>query len=258
MSKSLQLLLASWSDELFARVDRVRSLIGDAHWATDGAHKESLLRTFIASRLPSTVAAGHGFLLDSATDACSREIDVLIRDCLHSAPLFDESGITICHPQSISAYIEVKSDFRADSLENALKLVSDTQKLVCASADAPNVWRGICFTGESSGRSDESLFETLVGKLTETCDSLTVAAAASVDYLPICILCLNRFCAFIGRGQGNSRCRLRYFATERLSFAVGMADMLSHVYARAGVLASQPLDESVERAVRVVPMSKEI
>lgn len=251
--KSLERLLESWSNEFAARVDRVRALIGGAHWLTDGMHKERLLQAFIAARLPSTVVAGHGFLLDSAVDRCSREIDVLIRDCQHSVPFLDESGITICHPQAVRAYLEVKSELNAATLEAALSLVADTQDLVCSSTDEAYIWRGICFTSESSQRTDESLLKTLHEKLSSAIACEDPTSSRPLNRLPTCIFCLDRFVAFSRPDPRSQRCRLRYFPTRHLSFAVAIADMLSHIYSRTGIRSFQPLDDGIEQVVDVAP-----
>jgi hypothetical protein len=258
MKRSFEALLESWSNEFAARTNRVRALIGDAHWLSDGMHKERLLQGFIIQRLPSTVAAGHGFLVDPNSERCSPELDVLIRDCLHSAPLLDESGITICHPQSLMAFFEVKSNFTATTLEEALALVAETQEIISGSNEPSAVWRAIVFTGEYAERTDDSILGTLTEKIGALCDALTCANGQHVHYLPTCIFCVDRFIAFLGASQNGGRCKLRYFSTGRLSFATGITDMLSHVYSRAGVQSFQPLDESVEQAVRVPPTMCEL
>ena len=89
--RSLQTLLESWSGELSARANRIRLLIGDAHWLSDGMHKEQILEDFIATRLPDGMGTGHGFLLDLRADLCSNEIDLFVRNRVHCAPLLDES-----------------------------------------------------------------------------------------------------------------------------------------------------------------------
>lgn len=258
MSASLAALLSSWSAEFSARASRVRSLIGENHWLSDGTHKERLLQSFLSARVPKTVAVDHGFLLNPSRDDCSREVDVLLRDCLHSAPLFDESGITICHPESAIGYIEAKSTIGANSFGAALELISNTQRLISTCANPRKVWRGVYFAHAESDRTDESLFEMLVGKIVQVCDSIGHDPNECSVNLPNCIVCLDRFCAFIDAGRAGGRSRLRYFALKDLSFAVGMADLLSHVYERASVRGIQPLDEGVERVVTVTPLVKEV
>jgi hypothetical protein len=184
---------------------------------------------------------------------------VLIRDCLHSAPLLDESGITICHPQAVQAYLEVKSNLTAATLEGSLTLIRKTQHLIGHSNDASAVWRGICFTGEKDKRSDASLIETIAEKVAQSCDQMDPGSDQHAGLLPMCILCVDRFVLFIGPNQGvGARCRLRYFPTGRLSFAIAISDMLSHIYSRAGIRSFQPLDESVERVVHVSPTIREV
>lgn len=73
--------LESWSDELLSRASRVRNLIGDAHWLSDGHHKEELVRAYLVRHLPKAYRISRGFIC--STDAKTRvspEIDVLITD----------------------------------------------------------------------------------------------------------------------------------------------------------------------------------
>jgi len=58
--------LGSWAAELGARQNRVRMLIGDAHWLSDGHHKEAILREssgieFRWTRIWAKVSAGGVF-----------------------------------------------------------------------------------------------------------------------------------------------------------------------------------------------------
>jgi len=257
MDRSLKTLLESWSMELLARTNRVRALIGDAHWLSDGMHKERLVQAFVAARLPATLSADHGFVLDLAADECSPEIDVFVRDAAHSTPLLDESGITICHPLSVLAYCEVKSNFAAGSLASALQLIATTQKLICKSVDDARVWRAVCFMGCSESRTNQSYLDTISAQLAQACDSLGNRGENCCRYLPTAIMCLERFCAFIGPGSQGTRGRVRFFAAEQLSFAVGLADMLAHIYAHSGMHKFNPLDEAIEQIVRLSPDVRE-
>jgi hypothetical protein len=155
MDRSLRKLLESWSDEISSRANRVRSLIGDAHWLSDGTHKERLIQEFLVPRLPTSLAVEHGFFLDLAADQVSNEIDLFVRDTSRTAPLLNESGLSICHPRAVLAYWEVKSDFRSNSLADALQLVANTQGLVERSREPAEVWRASCFVGMSEQRTDE-------------------------------------------------------------------------------------------------------
>ena len=77
--------LSSLAKELSSSSDRVRDLIGNAHWLTDGHHKEHLLRSVLARHLPSGMVAARGFVLDPSSEGvCSTEQDILVVDCLAS------------------------------------------------------------------------------------------------------------------------------------------------------------------------------
>jgi len=66
--------LASLSAELRAQATRVRDLIGDRHWLSDGHHKEYLLKDMLARHVPSSVAVSRGFVTHpNRADLVSRE-----------------------------------------------------------------------------------------------------------------------------------------------------------------------------------------
>lgn len=87
--------LESWSDELLSRSQRVRRLIGDAHWLSDGLHKEELIREFLARYLPPTLRVSRGFIVPADHElSVSGEIDVLITDTKTEPPWFSEGNDT--------------------------------------------------------------------------------------------------------------------------------------------------------------------
>jgi len=249
--RSISKLLESWSTEITNSANRVRLLIGDAHWLTDGAHKENLVREFIRTRLPTGAQATHGFLLSSGeTFACSPEIDVLIRDSRSSCSFFDEGGVTICDGRSVLAYWQVKSAFAASSLSDALAHVHAVQGVLTLDERETQVWRGVCFMQCEDKLTDESILSTIKGQIRK----LQSTPEALVSSLPTCVLALPRFALFIDRGGPGECWRLRYFRANALSFAVGVADMLSHVYAKYSDRHTQPLDQVLETLVDVTPI----
>jgi hypothetical protein len=85
VSANLPAYFATWSDEITSRADRVRNLIGDKHWLSDGTYKEFLIREFLARYLPSHLNVSRGFIRHLEIDAVSPEIDILIADpCSHA------------------------------------------------------------------------------------------------------------------------------------------------------------------------------
>jgi len=79
----------SLSAELAAQASRVRQLIGDVHWYTDGALKEALLLDAIRRRIPFGTVARRGFVLSDDLTKCSTEQDCLIQDRALSSPVFE-------------------------------------------------------------------------------------------------------------------------------------------------------------------------
>ena len=102
--------LKSIADEMSSQAARVRNLIGDSHWLSDGHHKEYLLRSVLERHCPASVIVSRGFVLDPGnTSVRSTEQDILIIDNRFEAPLFHQGGLAIVFPSSVVASIEVKT-----------------------------------------------------------------------------------------------------------------------------------------------------
>jgi hypothetical protein len=258
--KSMATLLASWAAEIANSSNRVRNLIGDAHWLTDGTHKENLIREFIRPRLPPGIQGTHGFLLSPSAELhCSPEIDVLIRDCSSSCAYFDEGGITICDAIAALAYWQVKSQFSASSLSDALDHVRLVQQVIAPDDRKTKVWSGVCFIDCPDSRTDESILSTVGEQVRNLMRANSERDSGHlVDMFPTCIVALNRFAIFIDIPSTGSGCRLRYFPTAELSFSIAVADMLSHVYAQTSVRVMQPLDRVLEDIVQTAPTILEV
>ena len=121
----------SLSAELDVQADRVRSLIGGSHWASDGGHKEALLRGLIEGVMPSGTVVARGFLVNPITPAdCSREQDVVVIDTSSEPPLFNYGGLVITSSEQAYACLSVKSAFGKqeflDSLDGFLSVPKNT------------------------------------------------------------------------------------------------------------------------------------
>jgi hypothetical protein len=144
------LFAASLVDEVLAKADRVRNLIGGVHWPSDGAYRERILREAIRTACPSSVRVGDGFLctaggpyvvdkrwlypgelpfVDDATNELliSRQIDVLIYQDSMFAPLFRDESFAVVPASTALAAVEVKTSWNyggdelATSVDNVLK-----------------------------------------------------------------------------------------------------------------------------------------
>lgn len=98
--------LRSLSSEIDALKNRVRDLIDDEHWLTDGEWKESVLRIILRRYLPANIGVGRGFVI--RPDSCSRQIDILLFDS--SKPtIYRDGDLVMVTPDAVVGIIEVKT-----------------------------------------------------------------------------------------------------------------------------------------------------
>lgn len=130
----------SIAKEFKALKDRVRNLIGDAHWGEEGRYKEAVLRNVINRFLPRDISLGTGFILTKAEDGnrliVSSQIDIIVYQ--NTIPvIFKEGEFIITTPDNVLGIIEVKTriDMRnmkktIDKFEENGKLIQRSRKLV--------------------------------------------------------------------------------------------------------------------------------
>lgn len=103
--------------ELEATKNRVRDLIGSAHWASDGSHKEILLRRILERHLPEDLSVCTGFVYKNAE--ISNQIDVLVLD-KSGYTLFKEGEFVIVTPHAVRAIIEVKTSLERSGIDECV------------------------------------------------------------------------------------------------------------------------------------------
>jgi len=236
--------LKSWSLELLSRADRVRQLIGDAHWLSDGHHKEELLREFLARYLPRDLIISRGFV--TAADVagrCSPEVDVLISDLCLNPPLFCEGGLQIVDPSSVLAHIEVKTTFSRAKLEDALAASTRTSAVIGIKRDTSLVWSGVQFL---TGAGDaESVLNTIEAAIRETARRNSEEGGIQVCVWPSAITIVDSGVVFLtARDARTVDCRL--FQIGTLSLPCCLADLFGHVRRIRGGVPLGGLDDVVE------------
>lgn len=113
--------LPSISAELLARAGRVRALIGDRHWLTDGHHKEELLRELLRQHLPSPIRVSRGFVLDPTGEVePSREQDILLLNETSERPVFSTGDTVFTGASTVAAAVSVKSTLNTTTLRDVL------------------------------------------------------------------------------------------------------------------------------------------
>lgn len=98
----------SITQELDVIKNRVRNLIGNAHWGEEGRFKEAVLKNVIQRFLPNSISIGTGFILKENEDSntnISHQIDLIIYD--NTKPvLFREGDFIITTETNVRGIIE--------------------------------------------------------------------------------------------------------------------------------------------------------
>lgn len=114
--------LSSWSQELNSKMNRVRQLIGDAHWGEEGKYKEALVRAVLKQVLPDRYCVSTGFVY-WWNEGPSRQMDIIVWDSQKSVPLLQEGDFVVVTPEAVSAVVEVKTGLSTSNLLDALALL---------------------------------------------------------------------------------------------------------------------------------------
>lgn len=148
----------SISREFEAIQDRVRDLIGNAHWLTDGSHKEEFLRQVLRRHLPEIYNVGTGFVL--ASTGPTSQIDVMIVD--RSSPtVYKDGDLLIVDPNAVRCIIEVKTKLTASETRTALRKVSDNVEKIRKGGNDRCI-AGL-FVYESTGITNDPFLQVLLG-----------------------------------------------------------------------------------------------
>ncbi len=132
----------SINKELIAVKDRVRSLIGEAHWGEDGRYKEAVLKNVISRFLPKNLSIGTGFVINPKKEL-TNQIDLIIYDD-RSPVLFSEGDFVIVPANIVRAIIEVKTSIRNGSdLKETIKKCEQNGKKIETVAQNDKIFNGL-------------------------------------------------------------------------------------------------------------------
>ena len=259
MTEPYKDFLDSWAKEIESRAERVRTLIGNRHWASDGHHKEFLIREFLARYLPPSFRVGHGFVRTHLPNVtCSPEIDILVTNPGRHPLFFDEGGLQIAPVKSLRAAVEVKSTFGSTELIQTLQRIARIRHLVDAERASNDVWLGAVFYNTNSQVNADSVIKMIERCYKKVChDDADILKLMKSDIhqltlpTPTCICLSGEFVAFFRRVQDSyTTTQVDVFETKSLSFALAIVDLISSVTAEneptALELASDNFD--IERA----------
>jgi len=121
-------------------------LIGDAHWLSDGRHKEEILRALISRFLPGSFGCSSGFIVSlNQDDQVSPESDIIVFNKNEYQPLFQEGDLLIAPPAGVSGFIQSKSKFSKATLLKAIGNLAATRSIMQFDGGG-NAWYGIVFS----------------------------------------------------------------------------------------------------------------
>lgn len=238
--------LRTWSREFSARSDRVRHLIGSAHWLSDGHHKESILREFLERYLPPHLTVSRGFIRGGSDHSdVSTEIDVLVTDHHRHPPFLSEFDLTICSPDSTRAVVEVKSQFNGKNAKKALGSLAGVKSLLYKKLEIPDQWSCAFFYNLTEG-SDET---TIQNNLSSSVDQILRMGHRRTDIsparlVPDCVVCLDHFVAFLS--ACDTSVQVRYFPTKELSGALAILDLFSCIRTSISPGSRSEIDDMLE------------
>ena len=131
----------SITNELRAAQNRIRDLIGDKHWLSDGEHKETILRNVLRSHLPESLHVGKGFVCGK--DGSSTQIDILITDN-NNPVLYKQGELRIVTPEAVRAIVEVKTSISTEKLLlESLEKMANNAELIRNASTTSNCWAGL-------------------------------------------------------------------------------------------------------------------
>jgi len=147
--------LKSLGRETNALRSRVRDIIGDRHWPTDGEFKESILRSMIRRHLPSQIRVVRGFIITDKGP--SKQIDVLLYDS--NWPVFYQDGDLVFVPSgAVVGIIEVKTRTDRADFKKHLFSLADNASYTCQKINGkdylPNVFIGLFSYESNVSRND--------------------------------------------------------------------------------------------------------
>lgn len=241
----------SISQELESQRDRVRQFLGDRHWPTDGAWKESVLRAVLRRMVGSGVEIGSGFFL--AGEVVSPQIDLLIYRS-DSPVLFRDGDLVIVPAHAVRAVIEVKTRLRNHTLSEGLT------HLTRACGNLRGLRRNV-MTGLFAHESDYRTNGEILRRLRRLCSTDPVDVIANGP---------DRFVRYWANEPGTTSVYEQWHSYEMAGLAFGyfIQNLVSHMapdgirvsgapfYPRGG--KERHLDGRVRRAGSIMELFEEL
>jgi hypothetical protein len=174
--------LTSIGAELAVQSKRVRDLIGDVHWLSDGTHKEHLLQDLLTRHLPPSVLASRGFVVSTTSDVrCSTEQDILLIDALAEMPLFHQGGLAVTFPRTVIASLSVKTRLTSATVRDSVAGLASVRAIAHQCGEAQPVCVTFFFEEEEISKSSPEVTYTRIKQAYEALSSDERAPLSSAD-----------------------------------------------------------------------------
>ena len=230
--------LRSLSNELAAQADRVRDLIGDRHWLSDGHHKEALLIHLLQRHMPAGIRVGRGFVVSSYdSNSVSREQDALLLDTTREAPLFTQDDLVVALPSTVVAAISVKTSLTASTVRDSFDTLRTARDICGDLAPSGPIWCGAFFFGvDEASEEPVDLYRHMTQGLNELRDKVQKPIAeVAPDFVATAAEFAFRFDRdFRPASDSPTVTRIRGFGCSGLATAVFLSDLLAHIAQHRG------------------------
>ena len=143
---SLAEFYSAEADALRIKYKQIEHLIGLSHHSpSEGTYCETLLKEFLRRTLPRHVSVDSGFVRrvtdsdmspgakttpSADADVVTPQLDIIIHDTNHYAPLFRSEDFVVVLPESVRAVIEVKKCLDRSKLKDAVGTLARTSHLL--------------------------------------------------------------------------------------------------------------------------------
>jgi hypothetical protein len=244
--QDIQKFQESITEELTVIKNRVRNIIGDAHWGEDGRYKEAVLTKVLKNYIPNNVSVGTGFIVSSASIFkigdidVSNQIDILLYD--NTIPVvFREGDFVIVTHDAVKAIVEVKSKLNASTLGKAISKFDKLKSINPLISSSPSIFKGI-FSYELDGDINSDNIAPSLIKSDGFVNHISVGSDLFVRYW-------NDTKNLYPQMEADGRC-YNFYKLRTLSFSYFISNLLHFVSTQDPIARynfSFPIPETKER-----------
>jgi hypothetical protein len=220
--------LRSLSAELRSQATRVRDLIGDRHWLTDGTHKENLVKGLLQRYVPAGIVCARGFVIGAQEELTSTEQDLLVVDAHLAAPVFQAADFIVTFPEAVLASVSVKTRLNRESITDAIK------GLASVHAACDRLWTGaFFFDDETEMPKVGTLYQSIQDAIVEHQPRFRPIGATGGIVGPDLLATMKSLAFALNYDpQEPKQVRIRGFDCGEQATAVMLAHLLDHIAVR--------------------------